>query len=255
MRQQYAKNLRGTQCCGQKIIKVRSDIAWKKTAIILAGAAFFVALSASSQAQDKAFEQQVSVGAVAATTGFGGDVSWRFHDKLALTARYTGGLDFNISIDEEDIDYDADFEMKASSLKVDYFPFGGSFFLSAGAMMSDIDANVTGTPQAGGVYTFNDQDYSAAEIGSVSGAAKITDGTQPYVGLGWRSSHESGFGFFSEFGVVATDVDVSLSTSRGFENIDQQLNDDIRGEEKSIEDDMEQLPVFPVALVGISYTF
>ncbi len=37
------------------------------------------------------FEKRVSVGAIAGTTGFGGDVSWRFHEKLALTGRYTDG--------------------------------------------------------------------------------------------------------------------------------------------------------------------
>lgn len=224
----------------------------KKTLSLLAGV---VIMAAATQVSADAFEKRVSIGAVAGTTGFGGDVSWRFHQNLALTGRYTDGLDYDTDFDEDDITYDADFGMKASSLKVDYFPFGGRFFLSAGAMMPDIDANVIGTPNDSRSYELNGVDYSSAEIGSVVGTATLADGVQPYVGLGWRSSNAPGFGFFSEFGVVATNADVSLRTTNGFENIDPTLRDDIRAEEASLKDDIDKLPVFPVALIGISYTF
>lgn len=224
----------------------------KKTLSLMAG---IVVLAAATQVNADAFEKRVSVGAIAGTTGFGGDVSWRFHQNLALTGRYTDGLDYDTDFDEDDITYDADFGMKASSLKVDYFPFGGRFFLSAGAMMPDIEANVTGTPKDNASYELNGVTYSAAQIGSVVGTATVADSVQPYVGVGWRSSLEPGFGFFSEFGVVATNVDVSLSTTNGFEDIDPSLRDDIRAEEASLKDDIDKLPVFPVALIGISYTF
>ncbi|MCL7931579.1 hypothetical protein [Halomonas llamarensis] len=121
--------------------------------------------------------------------------------------------------------------------------------------MPDIEANVTGTPQNGMTYDLNGTDYSAAQISSVVGTATVSDGTQPYFGWGWRSSHKSGLGFFSEFGVVATDIDVSLYTTNGFENADQALQQDLRGEEESLKDDIDKLPVFPVALIGITYTF
>jgi len=44
-------------------------------------------------------------------------------------------LDLNTDFKEDGVDYDAEFGMKAASLKVDYFSFDGGFFLSAGAMM------------------------------------------------------------------------------------------------------------------------
>lgn len=223
----------------------------KKT-LCLAGSALALTLIASNSF---AFDKKVSVAAIAGTTGFGADASWRFHENLAVTARYTGGLDFDTDFDEDDVNYSADFEMKASSVKMDYFPFGGSFFLSAGIMMPDIEANVVGTPDNGSTYEFNNQEYPAAAIGSVVGTATVSDGTQPYVGLGWRSSHQSGLSFFSEFGVVATNVDVSLSTTNGFENSFPPLQQDIRAEEQSLKDDIDKLPVFPVAVLGVSYTF
>lgn len=153
------------------------------------------------------------------------------------------------------MNYDADFEMRASSVKLDYFPFGGRFFLSAGVMVPDIEANVVGTPENGSVYEFNNRDYAAAEIGSLVGSATVSDGVQPYLGLGWRSSHKSGFSTFSELGVVATNVDVSLSTTRNLESINPALQQDLRAEEQSLKDDIDKLPVFPVAVFGIAYTF
>jgi hypothetical protein len=224
----------------------------KKTLSLLAGVAV---LATTAQVNADVFEKRVSVGAIAGTTGVGADVSWRFHKNMALTGRYTDGLDFDTDFEEDGVDYDAEFGMKAASLKVDYFPFGGRFFISAGAMVPDIEANVTGTPQDGTTYELNGTNYSATQIGSVVGTATVADSTQPYVGMGWRSSHETGFGFFSEFGVVATNVDVSLSTTNGFENLDPTLQEDIRAEEASLKDDIDKLPVFPVALIGISYTF
>ena len=224
----------------------------KKTLSLLAGVAV---LATTAQVNADVFEKRVSVGAIAGTTGVGADVSWRFHKNMALTGRYTDGLDFDTDFEEDGVDYDAEFGMKAASLKVDYFPFGGRFFISAGAMVPDIEANVTGTPQDGTTYELNGTNYSATQIGSVVGTATVADSTQPYVGMGWRSSLETGFGFFSEFGVVATNVDVSLSTTNGFENLDPTLQEDIRAEEASLKDDIDKLPVFPVALIGISYTF
>jgi hypothetical protein len=224
----------------------------KTTLSILAGA---LVMASTANVSANEFEQRISVAAIAGTTGFGGDVSYRFHENLAVTARYTNGLDFDTDLEEDGVDYEAEFGMKASSLKLDYYPFGGRFFIAAGAMMPDIDASVTGTPQDGMTYELNGTNYSAAQIGSVVGTATVSDGTQPYLGWGWRSSHERGFGFFSEFGVVATDIDVSLYTTNGFENIDPTLRNDLRNEEESLKDDIDKLPVFPVALIGISYTF
>lgn len=226
----------------------------KKITSLMAGLALTAAATTCAANTGADFEPQVSVGAVAGMTGLGADVSWRFHRNIALTGRYTDGLSVGTDFEEDGVNYDTDFDLKASSVKLDYFPFGGRFFLSAGIMMPDIEASVEGTPQAGGVYEFNNQNYSAAEIGSVVGNATLVDGTQPYAGIGWRSSHKAGFSTFSELGVVATDASVSLRTSRNVEANNPALQEDLRAEEQSLKDDID-LPVFPVAVFGIAYTF
>lgn len=221
--------------------------------IVLAGG--LLADAAQANSYGSAHKQPISVGAVAGTTGFGADVSWRVHPYLAVTARYTDGLSFDKDFNDSRADYNADFNMQASSLKVDLFPMKGNFFLSAGVMMPDIDADITGDANLSGSYTINGATFQADDLGSIVGHATIADSVQPYLGLGWRSSYDKGFGFFTELGVIATDIDVSLSTSAGYEDDIDAVREELNAEEKRLEDDIDKYPIYPVGVIGISYTF
>lgn len=222
----------------------------KKIFAISLTAMAFAATTANAQA-----DSRVSVGLIGGTTGLGADASWRFHDNLAVTARYTGGLDWSGDYDTDDVQYDGDIDLKASSLKLDYFPFAGRFYLTAGIMLPDMEANVRGNAKDGSYYEFDGTTYSASDLGALRGTVTLADGVQPYAGIGWRSSHKQGFGFFSEFGVMATDIDVSLSTSNNYEGQNANFQRDLREEEKRLKDDVDKYPLYPVALIGITYTF
>ncbi|MCE8037096.1 hypothetical protein HOP58_05275 [Halomonas sp. MCCC 1A11062] len=208
-----------------------------------------------AQAQEN---NRITLGAVAGSTGVGADVAWRFSDRLGISARYTGGLDWSTDYSTSDVDYDGDVNLAAGKLTLDYYPFAGGFFLSAGLMLPDIEADVVGRPR-GASYQFNGQEYPADALGTLHGTVTLADGVQPYAGVGWRQSHRSGFGVFAEVGVIPTDPDVSLRTSSGVENLDNpfsaQLRQAIRQEEQRLENDAEKWPVYPVAVVGVSYTF
>ena len=217
-------------------------------------ASFTGALLTLSAAQAQAFESRVTVGAIGGTTGLGADVSWRFHERLGVSARYTGGLDWDGDFGTDEADYSGDVSLSAGSLTLDYYPFAGRFFLTVGAMLPDMEANVTGRPKDNGEYEFNGNTYTADDVGTLQGKLTIADGVQPYAGLGWRGSHKSGFGLFSELGVMATNVDVSLNATGPAADRDD-FQRDLRREEQRLEDDAKKLRVYPVALIGISYTF
>ncbi|WP_240936221.1 hypothetical protein [Billgrantia bachuensis] len=208
--------------------------------------------------QAYAQDNRMTLGAVAGTTGAGADLAWRFSERLGVSARYTGGLDWSTDYSTDDVNYDGDVNLAASKLTLDYYPFTSGFFLSAGLMLPDIDADVVGRPR-NSTYQFNGQEYPADALGTLHGTVTLADGVQPYAGLGWRQSHRSGFGVFAEVGVIPTDPDVSLRTSEGFENGDNplsaQLRREIRQEEQRLEDEANEWPVYPVAVVGVSYTF
>ncbi|GGX92625.1 hypothetical protein GCM10007160_20150 [Litchfieldella qijiaojingensis] len=209
------------------------------------------ALLGTGMSSAHAFESNVTVGALAGTTGVGAEASWRFHERVSLTANYAGGLSWDGDYESDDVTYEGDLDISAGALKLDFYPFAGRFYLTAGAMFPDMEANVIGRPTNGGTYELNGQTYN---LDSVHGKLTIADGVQPYVGLGWRSSHRNGFGFFSELGVMATNIDVSLSASGSGTN-DPDFQENLRAEERELEQDADKLSVYPVAVLGISYTF
>lgn len=223
----------------------------KKTPLSLVAALALSTAAASTATADDSF----TLGLMAGTTGVGVEGSWRFHNRFSITANYAGGLDYSGDYDTDDIDYSGDISLQAGMLKVDYYPFAGRFFLTAGAALPDMTATVTGRARNGQSFELNDNIYSADEIGTLNGEVVIADTVQPYLGMGWRSSNTEGFGFFSELGVFTTDVDVQLSTSRGLENIDPVFHADLREEERQLREDADSLRVYPVATLGISYTF
>lgn len=220
----------------------------------LAATLLTACLATTAHAQDE-YASHISLGVGASTTGLGLDAAWRPHRNFSVIAGYHGGLEWDGDHDTDEASYTGDIDLQAGSLKLAYHPFGGRFYLAAGAMLPDMEANVVGTARDGENFEFDGTTYTAAQVGTLNGTLTIADGVQPYVGLGWRSSHERGLGFFSELGVMSTDVEVSLSSSNNYEALDPRFNEDLRKEEQRLEDEADELSVYPVAMFGISYTF
>ena len=194
-----------------------------------------------------------SVGAGVGTTGYGGSLSYRFHDNLAVTAGYSGFSYDGMDYETDDAEYEGEFDVDVYGLTLDYFPFAGRFFLSAGAVRPDIAMSVVGRPKEGQSYEFNGETYTSDEVGTLEGDVVLGDSIQPYLGLGWRGSHKPGFGVFGQVGVFLTDAEVNLSATGAA--ADPRLQNDLQREEDDLQDDVDQLSVYPVAVVGIEYTF
>ncbi|RKR03318.1 hypothetical protein C7446_1839 [Kushneria sinocarnis] len=226
---------------------------FRSASMALAGA-LLLSTGVSAQAAD-----HWSVGAQAGTTGFGGSVSWRFSDHFALTAGYSGFNYDNLDYSNDDVDYDGEIDSDIYSLKLDYFPWAGGFFLSAGAVRPDVQLKATGTYDgAPDSVRFGGNTYSTEDLGRLEGRAELSDSVEPYLGLGWRNSSRSGLGFFAEAGAFWIDPDVSL-TPRGSATSDPAVQAELRREadrqEDDIRDDLNKYHIYPVAVIGIEYTF
>ncbi|MBZ9559220.1 MULTISPECIES: hypothetical protein [Modicisalibacter] len=194
-----------------------------------------------------------SLGAEAGTTGFGGSLSYRFNDNLALTGSYGGFSYDGIDHETDDADYEGDADVDVYGLTLDYFPFAGRFFVSLGAVRPDIAVQVVGRPKAGGSYEFNGRTYTAAEVGTLEGKASLGDSVQPYLGIGWRGSHAAGLGMFGRLGAFLTDAEVDLHATGAAS--DPRLAGDVQREEDDLQDDLDDYGFYPVAVVGLEYTF
>lgn len=192
----------------------------------------------------------VSVGAGVSTLGYGVDLNSQFTERFSATVGYNA---FTIDGDEntDEVRYQGDLKFNNATVKLNWHPLSGSFHVSAGLVVGDIRAAVTGTPRAGGVYEFNGVQYTAADVGQLRGRVEIKDSVAPYVGVGYRSRGE-GLGFYADLGVISAKTSVSLAAT-GLA-ADPQFKADLEQERRELEDKID-LSVYPVLGLGLVYRF
>lgn len=197
-----------------------------------------------------------NVGLKVGTLGVGVDVSTPINNSFALRVNINGAT-YSHSASEEDIDYDADLKFANAGVLVDYFPFESvGFHLSAGAYYNANKIEAQGQPTAG-TFTIDDMDYQASEIGSLD--AKLDfDKFAPYVGLGWgNDSRSEGFGFSLDLGMLVGKTNTYLTATRGI--VDDatwaDIQNSVANEKEKLDDNLDELKVYPVISVGITYTF
>ncbi|HUG71964.1 MAG TPA: hypothetical protein VMK82_00945, partial [Steroidobacteraceae bacterium] len=141
---------------------------------------------------------RVHVGVSGGTLGISPEVGYRFGEHAGL--RVNGGF-FNYDRNEniDDIDYDGTLKLNSVGLLADWFPFGGSFRLSAGARSNSNRIDLSATPTA--AVEIGDQFYEPDEIGTLSGGVKFKKFT-PSLTLGWGGKFKGGFAVGFEAGVL-----------------------------------------------------
>lgn len=207
-------------------------------------------------------EEHWSVAGSAGTTGLGANVSWRFHDHFALTAGYSGYNYDDLDHTNGDVTYKGEVDMDIYSLKLDVYPWVNSgFFISAGAVKPDVQLNAVGRYTGDGAL----EDFGIpGDVGNarLDGHGKLSDGVEPYLGIGWRNSSKQGLGFYAEAGAFWIDPSVSL-TPRGdiFDSsvtgpaARAAVESEVRSQENDLRDDLNKYNVYPVAVIGVEYTF
>ncbi|REC95281.1 hypothetical protein [Kushneria indalinina] len=203
-----------------------------------------------------------SVAGSAGTTGLGANVSWRFHDHFALTAGYSGYNYDDLEHTNGDVTYKGEVDMDIYSLKLDIYPWVNSgFFISAGAVKPDVQLKAVGRYTGDGAL----EDFGiSGDAGNarLNGRAKLSDNVEPYLGIGWRNSSKQGLGFYAEAGAFWIDPSVSL-TPRGdiFDSsvtgpaARAAVDQEVRNQEDDLRSDLNKYNVYPVAVIGIEYTF
>ncbi|PMR73180.1 hypothetical protein [Billgrantia endophytica] len=207
----------------------------------------------------------VSLGIQAGTIGIGPSASWRFSDHFALSGAY-GYFDYdNYDHSSGDYLYEGDVDIHTFALTLDYYPFPQrGFFISAGIMRPDYDFDLRALYRGDGVDNGGGGGLPPEVVDSVArleGDAELSTRTvQPYLGIGWRKTSDTGFGVFGELGAVYINPRVSLTpagdiTETGHGVIDEIIESERRQAEEELRDELNRYNVLPVALIGIEYTF
>ena len=204
------------------------------------------------------FEDRFSVGGSVGTDGVGADLGWRMHQNFGVTASYNY-FEFDTELEDTDVTYEGDFDLSNTMIKAEYYPFGGRFFVAAGAVDMSNGFTLMGTPTEDGTYDINGTEYDSSDFSSLNADVEINNDIAPYLGIGWKSSHKPGLSFFSDLGVFYVDPTVSLSADYDSTLVDPvtraQLEQDIQDEEDELQDDLGKWNLYPVAQIGIQYVF
>lgn len=201
-----------------------------------------------------------ALGAHAGLLGGGFDGFYRLTDTLVLRGSYNQ-LGLKYSTSEDELDYDAKFKFDNALLGLDWYPFSGSFRLSAAYTMNKNNLTLTAKPNSSGTFELDGTTYLASELGNMRVKLDYPS-SAPYLGFGWGNPVYAGKGLGMTFdiGVVMTgSADVGLNINcgpaiAGTPRCDQ-LKASAEAERKTVEDDIGDLKLWPLVQLGLTYQF
>ncbi|CCQ91209.1 putative Outer membrane protein domain-containing protein [Nitrospina gracilis 3/211] len=196
----------------------------------------------------------VGITGKAGTTGLGADLTVPLITNwVNLRLGYNNLTYFSTSIDDlGGVDYEADLEFQDAPLFIDVHPFHGNFRVTGGVFWLDHDAILT----ASGNIRVGNNNYNNASV-----RADIQHGQDfgPYLGIGWGNAADDNFldlpvavGLSMDLGVIYVgDSEVNLRQLSG-PAISQA---DLNREARQLEDDLSDVPFYPVFTIGLHVRF
>lgn len=152
-------------------------------------------------------------------------------------------------------DYDGHLKLSTFGVFADLHPLGNGFLISGGAYVGD--KNIRLDSKTSGSFSINGTSFSAAQVGTLSGEAKLKN-TAPFVGLGWDTTLESSshWGFKFVAGAMYTGKpDVHLTSTGGTLSNDPTFQSQVAAEQARVAHDINDFKYYPVVQAGISYRF
>jgi hypothetical protein len=191
------------------------------------------------------------------TMGVGAEVTTRLTDMAQLRFGLNG-WDLDSSRTEKGVDYDSTFRQRSASIIGDVFVIeNSSFRVSLGLFYNDNRLDMTAKPRHDGNYEFQNNTYTAQQIGTLSGQLTFNKAS-PYLGVGWGSA-------FAKPGRWAFALDVgaiyqgkpkfSLSSNSAYCNTNAQCQADIADQQQETESDLRSYRWYPVVSAGAIYRF
>ena len=170
--------------------------------------------------------------------------------------------------DEEGIKYNGELESVHLGAIADFHPFSNGFRLSAGIFNTELglDLSAQATDEA---LEIGDGSYSVSQDNSdpLKLAVEIDFApVSPYFGFGWGNSPGAGLGFMIDVGVLiigeadinydasgtATDGDTGLTINVA---TNAEFQQDLQQERTDLEQEFEDYSLYPIVMLGLSYTF
>lgn len=226
---------------------------------LLLPACCFLLLTFNTHLHAQQRQDGLALGLKAGTTGIGIELSAPVTDNINVRLGYNW-LDYDRNFSTDDVRYNGELIKKSAAVIADWHPEAGSFRVSAGVYHHfDNYIDVLGRPTATGTYEFNNQVYSAENVGNVRGRGQFSR-TVPYLGLGWgnASRSENRIGFSADLGVLYQDsakVNLQALNCTLPAGFCAQLDADLNAEAAELEDEMGDYKWWPVLNLGFYFQF
>ncbi|MBT0666843.1 hypothetical protein HT136_00480 [Novosphingobium profundi] len=221
---------------------------------LCAASSALAATPAFAKAVDAPADTSVSLGVTGGTLGIGPEVTWRASPVLSLRANATW-MAASHGVDGDDIRYHGHLDLNSYGLMADLHPFRNGFRISGGVRLSGNKIDLRGKAADGDVVSIGGQDYTGAEIGTLTGKVEAND-VAPTLTIGYAANATRGLKFGAELGAMFMGRPrVNDLTGTGIAMQDPDFAQDLANEERDIEDDIGDYRVYPILQVSLSYAF
>lgn len=196
---------------------------------------------------------RLAVAGRAGTLGLGGDVIVNILPDVNLRLG-VGAFSFDYDNDYSDVDYDLDLDLLTFPITIDWYPFDGTFHISAGVVFNETDVSLDA--KYSDTVDIGDTTYAASDVGVLSGSLGFNN-VAPYVGIGWGNAfgRSRRWGFITDLGVAFTgSPDVALSAT-GALAATPGFCADLAKEEADLEDDLDGFKIYPVFSMNLYFRF
>ncbi len=161
--------------------------------------------------------------------------------------------DFNVNA--YDTTYDFNMHLYTLGAMLDWHPAGSGFRISGGLIFNNHEVKSTVTPDPDMPIDIGGVEYPASVIGKLDAKADFNP-VAPYIGIGYNGAfRQNGNLFFTmELGIMfwgSPDVSLSANNSQPVPGLQEAL----AREEARLEEELDFLQYYPVAAIGITWTF
>lgn len=174
-----------------------------------------------------------------------------------FSARLGAGVlpSWSFKVDSGDINYDFDMHLYTLGAMLDWHPGGSGFRVSGGVILNNHEIKSTAKPYADATVDIGGVTYVGKDVGTLDAKAEFNT-FAPYLGIGYNGAfRQNGNLFFTmEVGIMfwgSPNVTLTSNTSLDVPGLD----DALRKQESDLEDQLDFLQYYPVAAIGITWTF